>query len=309
MTALQKFQDKGSRLLHRSLKTTQSRIVTCGLLVIGLFYLPAWLSFSVQSLIKGSSSPILNFGFIYLGLQGIWQRRRKLTSLTASEEDRWLGYLLILGGSAIFPFVLTSLSLRAFLVVLILVGIVISTWGLQFFRVFPLSATLLLISVYPDLLYLANAIRRTVFPNLLESSMAWMGSLALQAVGQSAVAQGTLLSLSPIITADKSVEVASGCSGFDMAFILAGTGLILGLFLKQRLTMIAWIMASGVILALVLNIPRIMLLAWAVVYWGKDSFEFWHGPIGGQIFAVILFTIYYYLVMWMVDRQPKKIRS
>jgi len=307
MSPLQTIQGKGLRLLRRSLRTTHSRIITCGLLVIGLFYLPQWLSFLGHDLIKGSSSPLLNVGLLYLGLQDIWQRRRKFSHLTASEEDRWLGYLLILAGIAISPFVLSSLSLQWFLVVAIIVGIGFSAWGFGFFRRCPLPIALLLISVYPNLLFLGNVTRRSIFPNALESSMAWMGSLAMQAIGQPATAQGTILSLSLTMAADKSVEVKDACSGFDMAFILAGAGLVLGLFLKQKLPTIAWLMVLGAILALGLNIPRIMLLTFAAVYWGKSSFEFWHGSIGGQIFAGIMFTIYYYLAMWIVERQSRKV--
>lgn len=36
-------------------------------------------------------------------------------------------------------------------------------------------------------------------------------------------------------------------------------------------------MVVGAGLALVFNIPRIMLLTLASVYWGKERFNFWHG--------------------------------
>jgi exosortase/archaeosortase family protein len=248
-------------------------------------------------------------GFIYWSVKRFWQCRHELINSVTSEEDRLIGHLLILSGAVMFSFFHSSVSFQALLVMLILVGIACSSWGLSFFRKFPLASALLLISVYPCLNFLANTVRRTLWPNSLESFMAWISGLALRAIGQSAVASGSLLSLSTQIQADKTVEVGSGCSGFDMAFTIAGVGLLMGLFLKQKWFKIGWIVVSGILLALMLNIPRIMLLAWAVVYWGKDSFEFWHGPIGGQIFAGILFTLYYYLVMWIVERQPKKARS
>jgi hypothetical protein len=50
----------------------------------------------------------------------------------------------------------------------------------------------------------------------------------------------------------------------------------------------------------------VMLLAIASVYWGKASFEFWHGPIGGQMFAMVLFTIFHYMVMYVVGRSGQK---
>jgi exosortase/archaeosortase family protein len=64
------------------------------------------------------------------------------------------------------------------------------------------------------------------------------------------------------------------------------------------------LIVMGWTVAMVLNVPRIMLLAIASVYWGEHSFEFWHGPIGGQMFSAVMFTVYYYIAMWLVD-SPK----
>ena len=91
-----------------------------------------------------------------------------------------------------------------------------------------------------------------------------------------------------------------------MATIIAVASLVLGLFLKQSLPKVALMTTLGVILALLANIPRIMLMAMAEAYWGKASFEFWHGFWGGQIFSSILFTIYYYVVMAVIKHQRKQ---
>jgi len=127
-------------LLRRSVRSTHSRIVTCVILVC-LFYLPTWLSTIVELIVHGSSETWLNFGFIYLGFRELWRKRRQLALCQPAEEDRLLGDLLILNGSAIFPLFLSSVSLQALLCLLILVGIVICTWGLTVFRLF---STLLL---------------------------------------------------------------------------------------------------------------------------------------------------------------------
>ncbi|MBD2021735.1 archaeosortase/exosortase family protein, partial [Leptolyngbya sp. FACHB-36] len=131
--------------------------------------------------------------------------------------------------------------------------------------------------------------------------MAWCGAGALRVIGQPAVVQGTLVSLP-----GGSVEVAWGCNGFNMAFTMAAAGLIMGLFLNQSRLQTIGLMAIGIVLALVFNVPRIMLLTLASVYWGKAAFEFWHGPWGGQIFTGVLFTVYYYAVMGLTNRSPKK---
>ena len=56
-------------------------------------------------------------------------------------------------------------------------------------------------------------------------------------------------------------------------------------------------MTIGIVLALAFNVPRIVLMTLAVVYWGKDAFEFWYGAWGGQIFSAIVMTTYYQIIM------------
>jgi exosortase/archaeosortase family protein len=243
---------------------------------------------------------MLNWGFLFLGLQALWQQRRQLSALNPPIEDCLGGYLLILGGVAAYPLIFGKLSLQAFICALVVIGIFWSRWGCDFLLKQKFPLLLILISIYPDLLFISNQTWRVLTPhNLLENSMAWIGSIALRAIGQSdAAALGSVLKLPA-----GAVEVAPGCSGFDMAFVLAGSGLLLGLFLKETKLKIIGLILAGIALALVLNIPRIVLLTFASVYWGKDSFEFWHGPIGGQIFASILLTIYYYLAMWLVKAE------
>jgi exosortase/archaeosortase family protein len=85
--------------------------------------------------------------------------------------------------------------------------------------------------------------------------------------------------------------------------------LVLGLFLKQSFAKLAGMVAIGMVLALLFNLPRIMLLALSEAYWGSASFDFWHGIWGGQIFSTILFTIYYYVVMALVKHRPQKFTS
>lgn len=278
-------------LLQQGVRTAHGWIVICGL-AVGLCYLPTWLGILWERTLLGSSNVILNAGFIYLGLEALWKQRQSLLETAATADDRLTGHLFILGGAALFPFCLASSSLQALVVMVILAGMVLSTWGLDCFRHSLRAIVLLLVSVYPDLGFLASQLWYAVTPpNLLEQWMASASSAALRIVGQPAVAKDLIVSLP-----GGAVEVGLACSGFDMAFTLAGTGFILGLFFGQRRWQIVRLIGVGVGLALVLNIPRIMLLTIASVYWGKAAFNFWHGPIGGQIFAAVLFTLYYYSV-------------
>jgi len=298
-----------SRVLSKTaLKNNHNRIVTCGVLVL-LYFFPAWLEAIWHSVLKGSSTPILNAGFLYLGLDIFWKQRKKLAAEPVPDEERILGYLFILGSAACFPFFLSSVSFQALLCMGVLVGIGIGNWGITALQKHPLATVLTLSSVYPSLDFLGNTLRKTLTGDQLEVVMTWLGSTALAAIGQPVSMQGTILSLSTTLDPVKSVEVGSGCSGFDMAFPIAGFALMMGLYLNQSWPKIAALIAIGVALALAFNVPRIMLLAFAVVYWGKASFDFWHGPIGGQIFATVLFTLYYYAAMSIINWKPKKANS
>ena len=291
-------------LLKTACRTNHNRIVTCGLLVLLCFF-PTWCRFAWRSISSGGSGFLLNAGFIYLGLDILWKNRQQLMAEPAPQEERVLGYVLILGGAACFPLCLASVSLQALICVVVLLGIAICNWGIAIVQKHPLAIALILVSVYPDLGFLGNTLRRTLTGKQLEILMAWLGGVALSAIGQPVSVEGPILSLSTTIDPKKAVEVASGCSGFDMAFPIAGFGLIMGMFFKQSWRKIAALIAIGVALALAFNVPRIMLLAFAVVYWGKDSFEFWHGPIGGQIFATIMLTMYYYIAMAIISSQSQ----
>jgi exosortase/archaeosortase family protein len=77
-----------------------------------------------------------------------------------------------------------------------------------------------------------------------------------------------------------------------MAMTMVVASFVLGLFLKQSWAKIVALMVVGAVLALVFNIPRIMLVTSASVYWGKYWFDFWHDSWGSQIFVSVLFTIY-----------------
>jgi exosortase/archaeosortase family protein len=249
-------------------------------------------------MLSGSSAPFLNLGFIGLGLYLFWQDRTAMRQMRSSQEERWLGSFLILAGILLFPVMNAWLSLQAFIMMLIVLGICLGSWGRNFLRCYFLVILLLGVGIYPDLMFLAYLMQNMLMPEQwLENAMAWLGSLGLQALGQPATASQDLLQLP-----GGAVQIQPGCNGFDMAFILGATGFLIGTFFRRRWLETLTLIVMGVGLAFALNVPRIMLLAISSVYWGKASFEFWHGQIGGQIFAMILFTLYYYMAMAMVDQ-------
>jgi exosortase len=296
---LENISQNGLSLLHQSMRTAHNRILICGVLV-GLCYLPVWLLALGQKALSGSDSVILNLGFLAFGLRVLWQKRHQLAQCTVTEEEQFVGHLLILGGAVVFFVCRDSLSLQSLIWAVVLIGIAYSCWGYHFFKAFALPSLLVLLSMYTDFGFISYKIWETLTPPYwLENFMAWVGGWVLKVIGQSAVVEGRFISLPT-----GAVEVGTGCNGFSMAFTIAGASLILGLFMRQsRLTILAWVTA-GVGLALLFNVPRIVLLTFASVYWGEAAFNFWHGPIGGQIFSCLLFTAYYYIIMGMVNQRP-----
>lgn len=287
-------------LLRESVKTNHNRIVTCGLLA-GALYLPFWVSDLVFGTLHGAAS-VLMVVAIAIGLHRIWTQPQQLADLIASEEDVLLGHVLILSGVLLCPFGFTLGEWAQRLIwMIILAGIACSSWGIGFFRAFPLSTFLIFMGIFPSPTAVGKSLWETFMPPKgLERLMAWTGVLGLRAVGQSAELNGVLITMP-----GGTVEVAWGCSGFDMATIMAVASLVLGVFLKLRWFRVVQMMVIGVVLALLFNIPRIMLMAIAEARWGKTAFEFWHGVWGGQIFSGILFTVYYYVVMAIAKKKPK----
>lgn len=288
-------------LLRQGAKTTHGRIVLCGLIVV-LGYVSLRVASVLYHSLNGSVG-ILMLAAVGLGLWELWRQRHSLQQVAAVEEDRLIGHILILSGVGICPFFLTDIWTQSFLCFLILAGIACSCWGASFFKTYPLPVFLIVMGLFPQPTIASRAIWEALTPPLmLERSMAWAGGLGLQLIGYPATVTNQF-----IMTPTGAVEVAWGCNGFYMAATMAVASLLLGLFMKQSRSKIILMILIGMVLALAFNIPRVMLMTIAAVYWGKDWFEFWHGSWGGQIFVSVLFTIYYYIAMGLFKKRSGRL--
>jgi exosortase len=290
-----------SHILINSLRSNHGRIILFGLL-IGLCYFPTWLMSA--GLLAGSSNFFIGLSFAYLGLDKLWQNRKTLVTLCASEEERLVGHLLILGGASCFPFVLSSVSLQAITWISILVGIAYSHWGLKFFATHRSAIILLLISAWPALPILVYPVWETLTPNhFLENWTAETGSWALQLIGQPAITQESF-----IVLPAGTIQIQTACTALNMGTTIAAFSLILGIFFKQSAKKITGLTLIAIALAVIFNIPRIVLLSMAAVYWGEAAFDFWHESWGAQIFVWLLMTTYYYVFMGVINYRPKASR-
>ena len=285
---------------QRGLATYHGRLMLAGWLV-GLLYGPIWLYDIVIGTLNGAASLLL-VSALALGFYQLWTHRQEMAQFQASSEDRWLGHLIIWVGLGMVPVGFMLPWAQKLIWLMILAGMAISTWGLGVFARHPAASFLIAMGLFPQPTAVGKAVWETFTPpEMLEQLMAWLGGIGLRLIGQPAEVTQTLISL-PAGT----VRVDWGCSGYDLACIAAVASVLMGLYFKQSFGKTVLLVLAGIVIALIANIPRIMLMTMAEAYWGKESFEFWHGFWGGQIFLTILFTVHYYVVMWLINRSAGK---
>lgn len=296
------FSQWSSACLRLALASWHGRMVLLGL-TAGLAYLIVWAPRVVTRAAQGSAGAPLVVGCLAVGLYQLWSNRQAIAQLEPTEGDRAMGYLMIFGGVLLFPFCRFDVWPQAMLWVVILAGIAVSSWGPSFFLKYRLPVMMALLTAYPQPAVFARTVWRVFTPvDWLERVMAQAGAFGLRLIGQPAFADMHFVRLPP----DGSVAVGEPCNGFSMALTIAATGLIMGILYNQKWYKVLIMMAVGVILAMLFNIPRIMILALAAVYWGQASFDFWHSTWGAQIFSGVLFTVYYYAVMAVIKKRPKR---
>jgi exosortase/archaeosortase family protein len=285
-----------SLYVRQSLASKHGRLTLLALMA-GAVYFPTWLAEQWKSVLTGGSSLLINAALLWLGFRLLWRDRQALQQLTPSKDDRLAGHLLIVGGAFWLPFILHSASMQALVWLLVLIGVAWSSFGLNFFWRYIGACLMIAVGMYPSAVFLANrAVNALIEPEVVERQVAWLGSQALQLIGYGAEAESRYILLN-----DQTILVEYPCTGVDMAISIAGLSFIVGLLFHQSILRIALAMATSVIVAMTSNIPRVMLMVIAWVYWGQESFDFWHGTWGGQIFATIMFTVAYYAIAPIYD--------
>jgi exosortase/archaeosortase family protein len=291
--------NRGRNWTQRGLASLHGRLVMAGLLV-GLVYAPFWILDIVRGTLNGAASLLMVSAFA-LGLYQLWIQRHALAQVRAASEDRFLGHWIIAVGIGAAPVGAFEEWSQKLIWLMILGGIAISTWGLGFFARYSAPTFLIAVGLFPQPTVVGKAVWDAFTPpEMLERFMAWCGALGLNAIGQAAKAELTYISL-----ANSTVKVDWGCSGYDLACIAAVASLLMAMYFEQSFGKTILLVLAGIVLAMVANVPRIMLMTMAEAYWGKESFHFWHGFWGGQIFLTVLFTVHYYVVMALINRSTK----
>ncbi|MEA5503974.1 cyanoexosortase C [Halotia wernerae UHCC 0503] len=305
MGSYKKYNDTSKKILSICLAKKHNQIVLCGLIVGLYYYLFFWLKTLTQFLIGGSTFPLLTVTAAYLALQELWQQKNQLAKLNPVTMQRRLGHSLILFGVGLFPFSLNKGWSQALVWLVTLVGIVLSTWGLKFFKHYKRPIFLIVLSIYPGIYSLPGYIWQALTPErIMDHIQAWSVNLALHTIGYPSNLDKTWVKLPT-----GSVEIKWGCNGFDLMVLMLITSLLIGIAYRLKGFQILTISFLGCILAFTFNTARIALLAISVAYWDATAFDFWHQGWGGQIFSAAMFTVFYYLLIQMrllnFDRKSK----
>jgi exosortase len=292
-----------SSLVQISNESWHNRIVALGFIAMCAFF-PFWIYDIVYGTINGAASLLL-IALAGVGFYQLWQRRSQLTELEAAPEDVWLGHALIIAAIVAVPLCFSTEWMQKVDFYIFLAGTALSSWGFAFFKQHSLPTALIFLGFFPQPTAFGKMVWITFTPDKgLERFMAIAGSWGLKAIGQVPTVQSDIISLP-----DGAVRVDWGCNGFDLATIASVTSLLLGIFWKQPAWKVTLFVLMGIFFSLLANVPRIVLMTLASVYWGPESFEFWHGFWGGQIFLSILFTVHYYAMLALLDWKPNILRA
>jgi exosortase/archaeosortase family protein len=289
---------KSLHFLNHYFRTIHGKTVLCGLLV-GFVYFISWIKSLVVFASSGAIFPFATVAAAWLGITQLWQHRQDISRVAASPLCQKLGHFAIWFGIAIFPFCLAKVWTQALVWAFILIAIAFSSWGLSFFRRYWVSVSLLLLSAYPSsFLSLPKWIWLfTMPPEALERFTAWASGRLLTLSGYSVTANDI-----HIFLPTGGVSVYDGCTGFEMVITVLTISVLIGISFRMGWPKVITLCSLGTILAFSLNLGRVVLMTIAVAEWGDQSFEFWHGFWGGQIFSGLLFTLYYYLVTWLLPK-------
>jgi exosortase/archaeosortase family protein len=267
----------------------------CGLFVGFYYYLFFWVKTLTQFLINGITFPLLTVTAAYLALHDLWQQKNQIAKLNPTTMQRRLGHSVILFGISIFPFSVNKGWKQALVWLVIVVGIVLSNWGLKFFKCYLRAIFLIVLSTYPGIFFLPGYVWQALTPErTMDYIQAWSVNLVLHVIGYPSIVDKTFVKLPT-----GSIEIGWGCNGFELMVLMLMTSLLIGIAYRLNKFQILTISFLGCITAFTFNTARIALLAISVAYWDEEVFDFWHDGWGGQIFSAAMFTAFYYLLIKM----------
>jgi cyanoexosortase A len=95
-----------------------------------------------------------------------------------------------------------------------------------------------------------------------------------------------------VILPTGAIEINTGCSGINAMLLLFQLSLLFVLYVRVPLSTALWLPGLSVAIAFSVNGLRLVLMALLVAYSDKNSFEYWHGSEGAQIFSLISMLLF-----------------
>jgi exosortase len=251
----------------------------------------AWLLFSVtfaaayypvwSGLVRawnGSDDYSHGFFIVPLALYMVWRERGRLSA--QAIRGSWIGLPVVLISlfAYLFAQVGEILTLSSVSLVLFVWGAVIFLCGTGVFRatIYPLSLLFLMIPV-PSQIYAALTLPLQIF---VTKVTVWLVNLT----GAPVFRDGNVIHLT-----ERTFEVVQACSGLRSIMTLITLAAVLGFFTLKSSLQRGVLIASGIPIAIAVNIFRLFILVTAFQFLGLDLSEGTsHTILGLVVFAAAL---------------------
>lgn len=279
----------------RPLKNTQFWLLA---IAGGLIAIHLSLSWRSDPNLTGVSMSILCWGAV---LSLLWEKRHTLT-FKSDILSSILGLLLI-------AFVLVrSVLMTSFDSVFYLspfvagLGLALLASGVKRLPQYW-QELLVILAIHAPLHLLVDRI------SILSLYTAKFATAILTYLGYEVYRQGVYIFLPP----NGSVEVATGCSGWESIFPLLKLSVLFLVMFPTKLAAKILVPISAVLIAFVVNSVRVAIMTTLVAYSAPGTFKYWHTGTGSQIFFLIstlLFGAFCYLVSQKTDignQEPREL--
>lgn len=196
----------------------------------------------------------------FIALYLAWEKKDRIRG--CDGQGAWLGFLVIVGGMALFLAgqLATLFVVQHFAFWVVIVGLVMAALGLRGAKILAFPLGLLLATIpLPQFLFQGLSTH-------LRSISSTLGVTCLQIVGITAFQDGNVIDLGPI-----QLQVVEACSGLRFLFPLMTLALLCAYFLHDRMWKRIFLFLSSIPIAILLNGFRIGMIGVLVEYWGKGA--------------------------------------
>ena len=259
---------------HKPLNKTGYALIILLLLTFCTIFFPV-----LEGLIKAwHSSEEYSHGFfiVPLSIFIIWQKKDSLRKVP--YHPSWFGLLIV--GFFLFVYIIASyagiLTLAPVAMIFVLFGLIIFMYGFPMLRelFFPLFFLFFMVPI-PSQIFSALTIPLQLFVSKVSISITHL-------IGVPVFREGNVIHLP-----DRTLQVVQACSGLRSMISLLTLSAIFGYFTIKSNILRGILFVSGVPVAVIINIVRVLLMILAFHYFGFDLTQ---GKIH-TIFGVLIFLL------------------